>query len=352
MSTGGSVWSRPVRAVVLTEHGGPEVLTVTEVEDPVPGPEEVVVGVVTTAVNRADVLQRMGFYPEPGPPKAHEIPGMELAGRVLTMGSRVTAWSVGDAVMGIVSGGSYAEQVAVHERQLIAVPDALPLRDAGAVPEVYLTAWDALVVQGGLTPGRWALVHAGASGVGTAAIGLCRAIGASVIVTTSSGKVDACRELGADLVVDYTAGEDYVAVVDEATGGRGVDTVLDVVGGDYVDRNIASVCTGGRIVQVGMMGGGRAEVNVGALLPKRASLIGTVLRARPVEEKIALTRRFAREVVVPWFGTGALRPVIDSRYPLDAVADAHRRMESNANIGKIVVEVSDVTLRPAEPVAM
>jgi NADPH:quinone reductase-like Zn-dependent oxidoreductase len=153
--------------VVLTEHGGPEVLTVSEIDDPEPGPEEVLVDVVSTAVNRADVLQRMGFYPEPGPPRDHEIPGLELAGRVAAVGRRVAAWSIGDAVMGIVSGGAYAERATVHERQLVAVPPSLPLGDAGAVPEVYLTAWDALVVQGGLTAGRWALVHAGASGVGT-----------------------------------------------------------------------------------------------------------------------------------------------------------------------------------------
>ena len=328
-----------MRAVVLSEHGDPEVLTVTEIEDPEPGPEEVVVAVASTALNRADVLQRMGFYPEPGPPKAHEIPGMELAGRVVARGARVTAWAEGDAVMGIVTGGAYAEKVAVHERQLLAVPPALPLTDAGAVPEVYLTAWDALVVQGGLTAGRWALVHAGASGVGTAAIGLCRELGASVVVTTSTGKVDACRELGADVVVDYRAGEDFVEAVAEATGGQGVDVVLDVIGGDYVDRNVAALRTGGTIVQVGVMGGGRAEVNVGALLPKRATLIGTVLRPRHLEEKIALTQRFGREVL-PWFASGALRPVIDSRFPLDQAAEAHRRMESNANIGKIVLEIS------------
>jgi putative PIG3 family NAD(P)H quinone oxidoreductase len=325
--------------VVLSEHGGPEVLTVTEVDAPEPGPEEVVVGVVSTAVNRADVLQRMGFYPEPGPPRRHEIPGLELAGRVVSVGDRVSAWSVGDAVMGIVAGGAYAEQVAVHERQLVAVPDALPLADAGAVPEVYLTAWDALVVQGGLTAGRWALVHAGASGVGTAAIGIAKALGASVVTTASSGKVAACRELGADVVVEYTAGEDFVDAVRSATGGAGVDTVLDVVGGDYVDRNITSIRTGGAIVQVGVMGGGATQVNVGALMPKRARLIGTVLRARPIEEKITLTQRFAREVV-PWFADGTLAPVIDSRHSLDDVAEAHGRMESNANIGKIVLDVS------------
>jgi len=328
-----------VRAVVLTEHGGPEVLSVTEIDDPEPGPEEVVVDVVATAVNRADVLQRMGYYPEPGPPRKHEVPGMELAGRVASVGSRVSAWSVGDPVMGIVSGGAYAERVAVHERQLVAVPDALPLADAGAVPEVYLTAWDALVVQGGLTAGRWALVHAGASGVGTAGIGIAKALGALVVTTVSGKKVEACRRLGADVVVDYTAGEDFVEAVRDATGGAGVDTVLDVVGGDYVDRNISAIRTGGSIVQVGVMGGGSTQVNVGALMPKRGRLIGTVLRARPIEEKVALTQRFGREVV-PWFADGTLAPVIDSRFPLDDVGDAHRHMESNANVGKIALDVA------------
>jgi putative PIG3 family NAD(P)H quinone oxidoreductase len=281
----------------------------------------------------------MGFYPEPGPRRPHEIPGLELAGRVLSAGPRVSAWSVGDPVMGIVAGGAYAGKVAVHERQLVAVPDALALADAGAVPEVYLTAWDALVVQGGLTAGRWALVHAGASGVGTAAIGIAKALGASVVTTVSGGKVDACRALGADVVVDYTAGEDFVDAVRDATGGTGVDTVLDVIGGDYVDRNIASIRTGGSIVQVGVMGGGSTQVNVGALMPKRGRLIGTVLRARPLEEKIALTQRFGREVV-PWFAEGTLAPVIDSRYRLEDVGDAHRHMESNANVGKIALDVA------------
>ncbi len=328
-----------MRAVVLTEYGGPEVLGVSEVPDPEPGPEEVLVAVRSTALNRADLLQRMGLYPEPGPARAHEIPGMELAGRVVARGGRATAWEVGDEVMGIVSGGSYAELVTVHERQLVAVPDRLDLADAGAVPEVFLTAWDALVLQGGLTAGRWALVHAGASGVGTAAIAISRALGAHVVTTTSTSKVAACRDIGADVVVDYKAGEDFVEAAKQATGGRGVDAVLDVVGGDYVDRNIAAIRVGGTIVQVGVMGGGKAEVNVGALLPKRAALVGTVLRGRPLEEKIALTQRFAREVL-PWLADGTIRPVIDSRYPLDGVGEAHRRMESNANVGKIVLEVS------------
>jgi len=328
-----------MRAVVLTSKGGPEVLTLADVPDPEPGPEEVVVDIVGTALNRADLLQRMGLYPEPGPPRLHEIPGMEFAGRVVAQGSRVTRWSGGDEVMAIVNGGAYAERIAVHERQVMAVPSNVPLVDAAAIPEVWITAWDALVLQGGLRPGHTALVHAGGSGVGTAAIQIAKAMGASVVVTVSTDKRAACRALGADAVVDYRAGEDFVAAARDASGGSGVDVVLDVVGGDYLDRNVAALRVGGTIVQVGVMGGGTTTLNLGALLPKRATLRGTVLRARPLEEKIAVTRQFAVEVL-PWFADGTVRPVIDRRYPLDRVVDAHRYMESNANVGKILLDVT------------
>lgn len=324
-----------MRAVVLTDHGGPEVLSVTEVPEPVPGPDEVLVEVAATALNRADLLQRRGRYP--GPPMEHEIPGMELSGRVVALGSRVAGWSLGDAVMGIVGGGAYAERIAVHERQLVAVPSSVGLVDAAAIPEVFITAWDALVRQGGLTSGRVALVHAGASGVGTAAIQIARALGATVVVTTSTGKVEACRALGADVVVDYTA-DDFVAEVKAFTGGVGADVVLDVVGGDYLARNLDALAVGGTIVQVGVMADPMATFPLGALLPKRARLVGTVLRSRPIEEKIGVTQQFRREVL-PLFDSGALSPVIDRRFPLDQIADAHRHMESNMNIGKILVEL-------------
>jgi NADPH:quinone reductase len=324
-----------MRAVVLESYGEPDVLRVAEVPDPEPGPEEVVVSVVATALNRADLLQRRGRYP--GPPMPREIPGMELAGRVAALGERATAWSVGDEVMGIVGGGAYAERIAVHERQLLAVPATVGVADAAAIPEVFITAWDALVLQGGLTSGRTALVHAGASGVGTAAIQVARAIGARVAVTASAGKLDACRALGADLAVDYGA-DDFVAAVQDLTGGRGADVVLDVVGGEYLARNLDALRTGGRIVQVGVMADAMATFPLGLLLPKRAAIVGTVLRARPLEEKIAVTQRFAAEVL-PLFDDGRLRPVIDSRYPLDRIAEAHAYMETNANVGKIVVDV-------------
>jgi len=325
-----------VQAIVLDSHGGPEVLRLRDVPDPVPGPEEVVVEVVATAVNRADVLQRLGRYP--GPPMADEIPGLELAGRVLEVGERATWWQVGDPVMGIVGGGAYAERIAVHERQLMAVPPSIALADAGAVPEVWITAWDALVAQGGLTSGRTALVHAGASGVGTAAIQLCRAIGARVAVTCSTSKVAACLDLGADLVVDHTS-QDFVAEVKALTGDDGADVVLDVVGGDYLARNLDALRVGGTIVQVGVMADVMATFPLGLLLPKRARLIGTVLRARPLEEKIAVSTEFARQVL-PLFDQGRCRPVIDRRYPLGEVDAAHRHMEANANVGKIVLDVA------------
>jgi len=327
-----------MRAVVLSEFGEPNVLRIQEVPSPEPGPDEILVDVRTTALNRADLLQRRGLYPNPFP-DAFDVPGMEFAGTVALVGSRVRAWKAGDAVMGIVSGGAYAEQLVIHERQAMRVPWGIELADAAAIPEVFITAWDAIVVQGGLTSGRWVLVHAAASGVGTAAVQIAKAIGAHVIATCSVGKVDAVRALGADVVVDY-ATEDFVTAARESTGGRGVDVICDVVGGDYLDRNVAAIAVKGRIVQVGVMAGGAVSFNLGALLPKRASVTGTVLRARPLEEKIAISQRFAAEVL-PLFESGALNVVIDSRYRLDDIAAAHAYMETNANVGKILVDVSD-----------
>jgi NADPH:quinone reductase len=330
-----------MRAIVLESYGETDVLQIAEIADPVAGPEEVLVDVVATALNRADLLQRRGFYPSPPlagfAPPAPEIPGMEFSGRVAEVGQRVSAVAVGDEVMGIVGGGAYAERLVVHERQLLSVPAAVPLADAAAIPEVWITAFDALVAQGGLTSGRTALVHAGGSGVGTASILLAGAIGARIVVTASAGKVEACRALGADLVVDYGS-QDFVAECRAFTGDAGIDVVLDVIGGDYLDRNVTTLRVGGTIVMVGVMGGGRTEVNVGALLPKRATIVGTVLRGRPLEDKVAITRRFAAEVL-PLFESGAVRPVIDSRYPLDQIAAAQDRMESNANVGKIVIDI-------------
>jgi NADPH2:quinone reductase len=327
-----------MRAVVIPEYGGVEVLKVLEVPDPSPGPEEVVVDVVASAMNRADMLQRLGLYPAPGPKPEFEIPGLEFSGRVAATGSRVTGCSVGDEVMGIVGGGALAEQVVTHERMLQRVPQSVPLADAAAIPEVFMTAHDALVSQGGLRSGGRALVHAGASGVGTAAILICKAIGASIAVTCSSGKIDACRGLGADLVIDYTA-MDFADAVKEWTDGVGVDVVLDVIGGEYLARNIQSLRTQGRVIQVGVMGDGNASFPLGLLLPKRAALIGTVLRSRPIEQKIEANQAFMSQLL-PLFDTGALRPVIDSRFAMDDIAAAHDYMATNANVGKIMLDVT------------
>lgn len=325
-----------MKAVVLRAYGGPEVLTFEDVPDPVPGPDEVLVAVRATALNRADLLQRMGAYPDPRRGLDLEIPGLEFAGTVRAVGRRVTRWKVGDQVMAIDAGGAYAELVCTHERQLMPVPAKVGLADAAAIPEVFLTAWDALVLQGGLTSGRWALVHAGASGVGTASIQIAKAIGARIAVTCSAGKVDACRSLGADLVIERSP-HDWASDLTAAVP-NGVDVVLDVIGGDEVERNLRVVATKGSIVQVGLMGGASTQVNVGAILAKRVHWIGTTLRARPIEEKVAVTQRFVAEML-PLFDDGRLRPIVDSRFAFADIARAHEYMASNANTGKILVDI-------------
>ncbi|HEX3090376.1 MAG TPA: NAD(P)H-quinone oxidoreductase [Ilumatobacteraceae bacterium] len=324
-----------MRAVVLRSHGGPESLTIEDIPDPVGGPQDVVVAIRATALNRADLLQVMGMYANPRP-EAFEIPGLEFSGTVHSVGDLVTMWKPGDEVMGIEAGGGYAERIATHERQLMRVPAAVGVADGAAIPEVFLTAWDALVVQGGLTSGRWALVHAGASGVGTASIQIAKSIGARIAVTCSIGKMDLCRSLGADLVVERSPAPWLTEAMAAVPGG--FDTILDVVGGEEIERNLQAVAMKGRIIQVGLMGGSTVPVNVSALMGRRATWTGTLLRARPIEEKIALTRRFAAEML-PLFDTGQLHPVIDSRFPFDQIADAHRHMAANANAGKIMIDV-------------
>lgn len=331
-----------MRAVVLEQYGGPEVLTLRDVPDPVPGPEEVLVDVVGSALNRADLLQREGHYPSPPPPGmgpgAPEIPGLEFAGRVAAVGERVRMWRPGDEVMAVTGVAGFASRTVAHERVLLGLPSTVPVSDAAAIPEVWVTAWDALFVRGGLRPGGVALVHAGGSGVGTAAIQLCRAVGATVIVTCSASKVQRCEALGATRAVDYRS-EDYVAVAKDLTGGRGADVVLDVVGGDYVQRNLDALALRGTLVQVGLMAGGRATVDLGALMPKRATIVGTVLRSRPLEDKIAAAQDFARQVL-PLFESGACRPVIDSRYPLADVGAAQEHLAGNDTFGKVLIDIS------------
>jgi putative PIG3 family NAD(P)H quinone oxidoreductase len=325
-----------MRAVVLDGYGSPEVLAVRDLPDPVPGSGEVLVEVAATALNRADLLQRMGLYP--GPPMDYEIPGLEFAGRVAALGEGCSRWSVGDAVMGIVGGGGYAEKLVVHEDQAVRVPDGLPLVVAGGLAEVFVTAWDALVLQGGLVAGGTALVHAGASGVGTAAIQLCGLVGAEVVATASAGKLEVCRDLGASLAVDRATEGGWAAEV-VAHAPEGIDVVLDVVGGDYLEQNVECLATGGTIVQVGVMGGGRATFTLAKMLSKKATLVGTTLRSRSLDEKVAISRAFENQVV-PGFEDGRLRVVVDRRFGLDEVAEAHSYLETNVSVGKVLIEVS------------
>jgi putative PIG3 family NAD(P)H quinone oxidoreductase len=326
-----------MRAVVLTEFGGPEVLQLTDIAPPTVAEDEILVQVCATALNRADLLQRRGFYPNPFPTE-HDVPGMEYSGTVAAVGRLATRWKVGDHVMGIVAGGAYAEYLVTPAAQAMRIPRNMALADAAAIPEVFITAWDALVLQGGLQPGGTALVHAGASGVGTAAIQICRAMGARIAVTCSTNKVQACRDLGAALVIDYSK-QDFAAAIAEFTNGSGVNVVLDVIGGDYTVRNVACLAPRGRIIQVGTMAGPSKDFNVASLMGKRASIIGTVLRPRPKEEKIAVSQAFA-EALLPDFDAGVLRPVIDRRFNLAQIVEAHQHMEANANVGKIVVDVT------------
>ncbi|MEC8999347.1 MAG: NAD(P)H-quinone oxidoreductase [Actinomycetota bacterium] len=325
-----------MRAVVLDGYGSPEVLAVRDLPDPVPGSGEVLVEVAATALNRADLLQRMGLYP--GPPMDYEIPGLEFAGRVAALGEGCSRWSVGDAVMGIVGGGGYAEKLVVHEDQAVRVPDGLPLVVAGGLAEVFVTAWDALVLQGGLMAGGTALVHAGASGVGTAAIQLCGLVGAEVVATASAGKLEVCRDLGASLAVDRATEGGWATEV-VAHAPEGIDVVLDVVGGDYLEQNVECLATGGTIVQVGVMGGGRATFTLAKMLSKKATLVGTTLRSRSLDEKVAVSRAFENQVV-PGFEDGRLRVVVDRRFGLDEVAEAHSYLETNVSVGKVLIEVS------------
>lgn len=326
-----------MRAVVLTEFGEPDVLRIVDIGVPTPADDEVLVKVAATALNRADLLQRRGLYPNPFAAE-HNVPGMEFAGTVAAVGRHASRWKMGDQVMGIVSGGAYAEYLTIPADQAMRTPHGMALVDAAAIPEVFITAWDALVLQGGLKPSGRALVHAGASGVGTAAIQICRAMGAWVAVTCSTNKVQACRDLGANLVIDYSK-DDFAAAITQATAGQGVDVVLDVIGGDYTVRNVACLALKGRIIQVGTMAGPSINFNVASLMPKRASITGTVLRPRPPAEKIAVSRAFA-DALLPDFDAGVLKPVIDCRYGLAQIVEAHRHMEANANIGKIVVTVA------------
>ena len=308
-----------------------------EVPTPEPARGEVRVRIHATAVNRADLLQRLGQYPAPSGAPA-DIPGLEIAGEVDAVGDAVTEFAVGDRVFGLVGGGAYAEYVVVHARTLARPPSSLKFADAAAVPEAFVTAWDALIDQGHLTAGETVLVHAVGSGVGTAALQIARAVGALTLGTARSAeKLARCRELGLDegiLLEDGT----FVNDVFVRTGYRGADVVLELVGGPYVAQDLACLASKGRIIVVGTLGGAQAELDLHTLMRKRAHVRGTVLRARPLEEKIATARTLERHLV-PLFARGSLRPVVDCVLQLEQAAEAHRLMQSNQTFGKIVLAV-------------
>jgi NADPH2:quinone reductase len=326
-----------MRAVVIRQPGGPEVLELRDVPSPEPSRGEVRVRVRATAVNRADLLQRMGLYAAP-PGAPADVPGLEIAGEVDATGDGVTELSPGDRVFGIVGGGAYAEHVVAHARTLARIPAGVSFTDAAAIPEAFVTAWDAMVDQGRLSAGETVLVHAIASGVGTAAFQIARAVGATVIGTLrSASKVARAADLGVDdpLVLDGPA---FAPRVLARTQGAGVDVIVELVGGAYVAEDLACIAPRGRIVVVGTVGGGQVALDLGKLMYKRVELRGTVLRSRPLEEKILACRALARHIA-PLLAKGAVRAVIDQVFPLAEVADAHRRVQSNATFGKVVLEV-------------
>ena len=323
-----------MRAVVITEPGGPEVLQWLDVPDPVAGPGEVVIEVAAGGVNRADLMQRQGFYPPP--PGAPPYPGLECSGRVRSVGEGVTGWQPGDEVCALLSGGGYAEQVAVPQGQLMPVPGSVGVITAAAFPETACTVYANVFSLARLAEGEMLLVHGGSGGIGTMAIQLAKAFGARVACTAGSPrKLARCRELGADVAIDYRT-EDFVAAVRDATGGAGADVILDIMGASYLARNLAALTTGGRLVVIGRQGGSRAEIDLGVLQAKRASLHATTLRARPAREKAEVVAA-VRDHVWPLIGAGKVTAVIDRELPMSQAAQAHRAMASGDHIGKILL---------------
>jgi NADPH:quinone reductase len=326
-----------MRAIVIREPGGPEVLELRQVPTPIPQRGEARVRVRATAVNRADLLQRMGAYPAPLD-SPRDIPGLELAGEVDAVGEGVASVRVGDRVFGLAGGGTYAEQVVVPARTLVRLPEGLSFAEGAAIPEAFVTAYDAMVTQAGLAAGETVLVHAVGSGVGTAAVQIARAIGAFSIGTArSAAKLDRARPMGLGEGIVVDAGK-FADRVNAITGSRGVDVVVELVGGGYVAEDLACVAPRGRIVVVGLLAGARADLDLGLLLRKRIEMRGTVLRSRPLEEKIDAANLLARHLA-PLFATRQLEPVIDKVLPFARAAEAHAYMASNEGFGKVVLEV-------------
>jgi NADPH:quinone reductase len=320
----------------ISKPGGPEVLLPETRPVPVPAPGELLVKVEAAGVNRPDVAQRSGSYPPP--PGASDLPGLEIAGVVVALGAGASKHKLGDKVMSLVAGGGYAPYCIAQDAQAMTVPPQLTMLEAGAVPETLMTVWHNVFERGRLAPGETLLVHGGSSGIGTMAIQLAKAFGSKVIVTVGSkDKADACLRLGADHAINYRT-EDFVAAVKQATGGAGVNVILDMVGGDYVERNYDAAAVDGRIVQIAVLGGAKATVNVTRIMVKRLIHTGSTLRPRSNADKAAMVAAIEAKVM-PLFREGRIKPLIDSTFPLQKAADAHRRMESSEHIGKIVLSL-------------
>ncbi len=321
-------------AIEITSPGAPEVLNLTARPVPRPATGEVLIKVAAAGVNRPDCLQRQGSYPPP--PGASDLPGLEVTGIIVALGESVGDWQPGDKICALLTGGGYAEYCVAPAAQCLPLPRGLDFIQAAALPETFFTVWTNVFDRCRLQPGESFMVHGGASGIGTTAIQLASALGSRVFATVGSAdKIDICRQLGAEIVVNYRQ-EDFVKVIKEATGGRGVDVILDMVGGDYVQRNIVAAAVEGRIVQIAFLRGAKMELNLGPLMIKRLTLTGSTLRARPVEHKVPIARAL-REKVWPLLEAGTIKPVIHQTFPLSQAVESHRLMESNRHIGKIVL---------------
>ncbi len=323
-----------MRAIVISTPGGPDVLRLDEVPDPAPGPGEVLVEVTAAGVNRADAMQREGKYPPP--PGAPPYPGLECSGRITAVGSGVTGWQAGDEVCALLAGGGYAEQVAVPEGQLLPIPAGVTLTEAAALPEAACTLQATVFQQARLAPGEMLLVHGGAGGIGTMAIQIAKALGAVVACTAGSpAKLARCRELGADLAISYRD-DDFTSAVLDFTEGRGADVILDIMGAPYLQRNLDALATGGRLMVISIRGGGRAEADLGLLMRKRASILASTLRARPVAEKATVVAA-VRQQIWPLVSSGQVSAVIERALPMADAADAHRLLDDGSHVGKILL---------------
>jgi len=325
-----------MHAIVITEPGGPEVMQWAEVPDPVPGPGEVLIDIAATSVNRADLLQRQGFYPPP--PGASDILGLECSGTIAALGAGVSHLNVGDQVCALLAGGGYAERVAVPAEQVMSVPDGMSLVDAGSIAEVACTVWSNLAMTAQLAEGELVLIHGGGSGIGTHAIQVARALGARVAVTAGSeAKLKRCEQLGAEILIDYRE-QDFAEVIKAETGGAGADVILDIMGASYLDRNVKTLARNGRLVIIGLQGGVKAELDINALLRKNASIHPTSLRGRPVPEKGEICAAVQRNVW-PWIAAGIVTPVIDAVMPITEAAEAHRLIADGSVTGKLALQV-------------